>query len=93
LRLRLRTEGNIFDSKSNICTGSYRKNDQVLWIGAPELDKMHGIPEAQAWMTAKHDTRLPVLGVHYLILRNKRIKFYARIRIMENAAKSRSKLL
>jgi hypothetical protein len=29
---------------------------------------MHGIPEAQAGMTAKHDTRLPVLGVHYLIL-------------------------
>ena len=63
------------------------KNDQVLWIGAPELDKMHGIPEAQAGMTAKHDTRLPVLGVHYLILRNKYIKFYARIRILENAAK------
>ena len=44
------------------------ENDEILGIGAPQLDKMNSIAEAEAGMTAEHDTGLPVLRVNNFIL-------------------------
>ena len=49
------------------------ENDEILGIGAPQLDKMNSVAEAEAGMTAEHDTGLPVLRVNNFILHTRHL--------------------
>ena len=45
-----------------------REDDQVVWVVAPQLDKVDGVAEPEGGVAAEHNARLPVLAYHVLVL-------------------------
>ena len=52
------------------------KNDEIIWIISPQLNKVNSVAKSEGRMSTKYNTGLPILGVHSLILENGKLKYF-----------------